>query len=127
MGTELFKGFGVDIAKEVHDALGPGIPAATLLSRTVGVVDPTDMTAGAPITETSNACKAFLDTYDQKRFGGSEIAQGTRVVVILGDSLPTGIVPKTEDRIIAEGDTFVLAGTVVRDPAAATYVCEVRV
>ena len=126
MGTELFKGFGVDIAAEILSALGPGIPAATLIVRTLGAEDPANLTAGRPIVETSHACKAFLDTYDAKRFGETIIQQGTRVVVILGDSLPSGVVPKDEDRMIVEGETLHVTGPIVRDPAAATYVAEVR-
>lgn len=126
MGTELFKGFGVDIAAEVLSALGPGTPAVTLVSRSLGAEDPLDLTAGRPIVETNHACKGFLDNYDARRMGESVIQQGTRVIVILGDSLPSGVVPETEDRIIAEGSTFHLTGPVIRDPAAATYVCEVR-
>ena len=126
MGTELFKGFGVDIAAEILSGLGPGIPAVTLIKRTLGAEDPTDLTAGRPITDTPHVAKGFIDTYDSKRFGGTEIAQGTRVIVFLGDSLPSGIIPETEDRVTAEGSTFHLTGPIVRDPAAATYVCEIR-
>lgn len=126
MGTDLFKGFGVDIAAEVLAGLGPGTPEVTLLSRSLGAVDPTDLTAGRPIVETPHTCKGFLDTYDTRRYGDEVIQQGTRVVVILGDSLPSGVIPATEDRVIAEGQTFHLTGPIVRDPAAATYVAEVR-
>ena len=126
MGTELFKGFGVDIAAEVLSGLGPGTPAVTLVSRTLGAEDPLDLTAARPIIETNHVCKGFLDNYDSRRMGESVIQQGTRVIVILGDSLPSGVVPENEDRIIAEGSTFHLTGPVIRDPAAATYVCEVR-
>jgi hypothetical protein len=126
MGTELFKGFGVSVSAEVLKGLGPGIPQVTLKTRRAGTPDPDDLSAGAPITEQQYRCKGFLDTYDQRRFGSSEIAQGTRVIVILGDSLPASVVPVTEDRIVAEGSTFVLTGPVVRDPAGATYTCGVR-
>ncbi len=126
MGTELFKGFGVDIAAEILAGLGPGTPEVTLISRATGVADPLDLTAGKPIVETSHTCKGFIDTYDDKRMGRSTIQQGSRVIVILGDSLPAGVIPKDEDRIIAEGQTFHLTGPIVRDPAAATYVVEVR-
>src|SRR5262245_28395419 len=126
MGTELFRGFGVSISQEVLKALGPGVPAITLIARRPGTPDPDDLSAGAPIVEQQHRCKGFLDTYDQRRFGGTEIAQGTRVIVILGDSLPSNVVPASEDRIVAEGSTFVLTGPVVRDPAGATYACAVR-
>ncbi len=126
MGTELFRKFGVSISKEILDALGPGIPKATLLSRSLGAEDPTDLTAGRPIVETPHDCLAFIDTYDSRRMGESVIKQGTRVILIIGDSLPTGVIPENEDRIIAEGSTFHLTGPTVRDPAAATYIVEVR-
>lgn len=126
MGTELFKGFGVSISAEVLKALGPGVPSVTLIARRTGTPDPDDLGAGAPITEQQYRCKGFLDTFDQRRFQSSEIGQGTRVVVILGDSLPSGVVPASEDRVVAEGSTFVLTGPVVRDPAGATYACGVR-
>ena len=126
MGNDLFKGFGVDIAAEIKSALDPGIPSITLVSRTVGTPSATDLTAGATITETSYTCQGFLDFFDAKRFGGTTIEQGSRVVVIIGDTLPSGVLPKPEDRIIAEGDTLHVVGPIVRDPAAATYTCEVR-
>ncbi len=126
MGTELFKGFGVDIAAELLSALGPGTPEVTLLSRSVGAEDPTDLTAGRPIVETPHVCKGFVDTYDSRRMGESVIKQGTRVILIIGDSLPTGVIPENEDRIIAEGSTFHLTGPTLRYPAGATYIVEVR-
>ena len=124
--TDLFKGFGVDIAAEILSGLGPGVPAMTLFSRSIGAVDPTNLSAGAPIVETSHTCKGFIDTYDSKRFGATVIQQGTRVVVILGDSLPSSVIPETEDRVSVESQTFHLTGPVVRDPAGATYTCEIR-
>lgn len=126
MGTELFKGFGVSISAEILAGLGPGVPAVTLLSRSLGDADPTDLAAGKPVVETPYVCKGFIDIYDNRRMGESAIQQGTRVIVILGDSLPSGIIPQDEDRIIAEGTTFHITGPIVRDPAAATYVAEVR-
>ena len=127
MGTDLFKGFGVDIAKELNDALGPGFPDATLVVRTLGAEDPTDLSGGRPITDTPHACKAILENFSQQRFQSGVIREGNRVVLILGDSLPSGVVPKSEDRVIAEGETLHLTGPVIRDPAGATYICEVRV
>lgn len=126
MGTELFKGFGVDIAAELLSALGPGTPEVTLLSRSLGAEDPLDLTAGRPIVETPHVCKGFIDTYDSRRMGESVIQQGTRVILIIGDSLPSGVIPQDEDRVIAEGTTFHLTGPIVRDPAGATYIVEVR-
>lgn len=127
MGTELFKGFGVDIAVEILSGLGPGIPQVTLLSRSLGVEDPLDLSAGRPIIETPHVCKGFIDVYNNRRMGESAIQQGTRVIVFLGDSLPVNVIPEDEDRVIAEGQTFHITGPIVRDPAAATYVAEVRV
>tara|TARA_R110000796_G_scaffold242033_2_gene363955 strand:- start:465 stop:845 length:381 start_codon:yes stop_codon:yes gene_type:complete len=124
--TDLFRGFGVDIAAEILKGLGPGIPQATLLSRSLGAVNAADLTAGRPIVETAYACLAFIDAYDTKRFGSSVIQEGTRVVLIIGDSLPAGVIPQDEDRITLEGTTFHITGQIQRDPAAATYVMEIR-
>lgn len=126
MSQDLFKNLGVNIAKEVQAALGASLLPATLISRTVAEPSATNLTGAPQVSESSNSCRAFLDTYDSRRFGETTIAQGTRVVVILGASLPTGVVPKPEDRVTIEGDTFVLTGPVVRDPASATYTCEIR-
>ena len=126
MGTELFKGFGVDIAAELLAGLGPGTPEVTLLSRSVGDSDPTDLTAGKSIVETPYTCKGFIDIYDSRRMGESVIQQGTRVILILGDSLPSGVIPQDEDRIIAEGITHHITGPIIRDPAGATYIAEIR-
>lgn len=126
MSQDLFKNLGVNIAKELQNALGASVLPCILRARTVGTPDPTDLTAGATISEKAHNCRGFLDSYDSRRFGETTIAQGTRVVVILGASLPTGVVPNPEDRVTIEGSTYVLTGPVVRDPASATYTCEIR-
>jgi hypothetical protein len=48
-----------------------------------------------------------------------------RVILILGDSVASGVVPKVNDRLVFEGVTSTVLW-VERDPDAATYTVAVR-
>ena len=126
MSQDLFKNLGVNIARILNENLGPSVLPATLLVRTVGTPSATQLTGRPTTSEQSVPCRGFLDSFDSERFGSTEISQGSRVAALLGDSLPSSVVPKNEDRVIIEGETLVLTGKIVRDPASALYVCEVR-
>jgi hypothetical protein len=127
MSSELFKGFGVNISKSLDDGFKPGMPTITLVSRVLQAEDPTDLSGRPSYTETNNSCRGFIDTYNAARFGGdTTISEGTRIILIFANSLPSGVIPKSEDRVIAEGSTHHITGPIVRDPASATYVCALR-
>lgn len=122
MGNNLF---GADIAGALNAALGPLMPVVKLLKTVQGTRNPNDPSAGTtPGTQTYNG-RGILDSYRTSQIDETIIQQGDRKVLILGNSIPSGIVPETGDMVEAEGRVFTVVA-VERDPDAATYTCQVR-
>jgi hypothetical protein len=123
MGRNLF---GANISKIIKDVLGPSVLDAVLTKVSNTGVNPADPT-GAPVTSSTDyACRGFIDSQDRRAFNGTLIQDGTRVVVLLGDTISGGSVsPTTADTITIEGTEFSIVA-IDRDPDAATYQCVVR-
>ena len=123
MGNKLF---GARIAEKVGKALGPSLLPVLLKKSFVRPVDPADLTGPQPSSTRTYTCRGILDTYETSRTSGTVIQQGSRVVLILGSTLPNNIEPEPDDRVVIEGQTFEIVGPVERDPDAATYTAAVR-
>lgn len=124
MGNNLF---GARIAEKIAKALGPRLLPVRLLKVVPGTIDTSNLSGAQPETTRTFTCRGFFDTFNARRMGGTAIQEGVRVVLILGDTLPSGIVPEPDDRVILEGETVEIVGPVIRDPDAASYIAEVRV
>lgn len=122
MGNRLF---GADIAGELARNLGPLLPKMRLLKKTVGARTSGSLTSGRSVSYRGYSCRGILEAYSESRFPESTIEDGDRKALILGDTLPRGIVPDVGDRIEAEGSTFTVV-SVMRDPDAASYTCQIR-
>ncbi len=117
--------FGADIAGAIAAGLGDLVFDQVLI-KTVSTKDPANPTRQIK-TEARHDCKGFVDNYAKENARG----QGTRIndnkIVILGATLPAGVVPAPGDQIEAEGTTFTIQQDgVQRDPAGATYECQSR-
>ena len=117
--------FGVDIASEVNKAMGAGLLPATLTKNTPGTRDSANPTGGKTNDTGTFACRGFIEDYDVKFVNGTTILETDRKVLLLGASLPVGIIPSGGDAVTIEGATYNIVH-VKRDPAAATYTCQVR-
>ena len=122
MGNNLF---GAGISAALASELGPLLPKYKLLKRSVASRTSGSLTSGKKVSFRGFSCRGMLDSYDESRIDETNIKTGDRRVMILGDTLPKGVVPQPDDRIEAEGDTFTVIA-VMRDPDAATYTCQVR-
>lgn len=122
MGNKLF---GKDIAGVLASKLGPLLLGFTLIKVTSGARDAADPSAGTSPTEASHACRGILEDYRDGQYDETIIKRGDRKALILGDTLPTGVVPEPSDKVTAEGRGFVIVG-VTRDPDGATYTCQLR-
>lgn len=124
MGTKLF---GVDIAKEVAGAISAagGVLDATLTVVTPGERSAAARTAGVPEATRPLRCKGFVDNYRETQVDGTRVQVGDRKVVLLGDTIAGGVAPKPNDEVTIESTTFRIVN-VTRDPAGATYECQVR-
>ncbi len=131
MSRDIFKVFGIpDMGKLIQDALGgnSAVLPATLHSRAEGARSG-GVTAGRTIVETPYACRGFIDFQRLADAAGTVTENGTLVIVLLGNSIDGGnTAPRPGDRITIEGTKYHIADDteVDRDPASATYTCEVR-
>ena len=123
MGNNLF---GARIAEKIAAALGSRLLPVRLLKVVPGAIDTSNLSGAQPETTRTFTCRGFFDTYNARRMGGTAIQEGARVVLILAETLPAGIKPEPDDRVVLEGETVEVVGPVLRDPDAATYIAEVK-
>ena len=117
--------FGSNIASIVANALAP-LVFDQILIKTVSVRDPANSTRSIK-TEVPYPCRGFVDNFSNESWQKTSIRITDAKIVILGATLPAGIVPESGDRITAEGKTFTIQENgVMRDAASATYECHSR-
>ncbi len=114
--------FNADIAGKIGQAMGPLLFPLTLIKRTSSTRS--DLTGGVNTREESYNGRGFIDDYRDSRIDGDIIKIGDRLVTIMGASIT--VVPEPDDKVIIEGVTWTIVGPVRRDPAGATYECQVR-
>lgn len=121
---ELF--FGVDIAGTINENVSPGLPTvATLTKRITGTRTPGALTDGTqPTTQTATG-KVVVSDYCAGQIDGTLIKAGDRKVLFIAESMSPVLVPEAGDRVTVEGATYFIV-SVGRDPAVATYACQVR-
>jgi len=116
--------FGVDIASLVGQYIGPGLVDCTLHTIAWGARDVGDPGLGLARTETNVTCKGVLVDYDDRDMENTLVEDGDRMVLLVTTTL-SGYVPVTGFQITIEGNRYNVI-RVRRDPAAATYTCQVR-
>lgn len=117
--------FGVDIQGILKDAIGDGFPSITVVKVTPGTRDPANPAAGVQPTRSPFGARGILDDYSDRQIDGTLVKTGDRKVLIVAGTLPSTVVPEPNDEIITEGKTWKIVRT-KRDPAEATYECQVR-
>lgn len=117
--------FGIDIAGIIGENLGPGLLAATLIKVTQGTRTGGSLTAGMNPTTASYAARGILSDYEDRQINGTLIVQGDKQVLLLGSTIASSQIPVAGDKVTIEGRTYNII-KVTRDPAAATYLCQVR-
>ena len=120
--------FGLDIAAIVNNAItsAGGVLDITLIVVRAGTRDSGDITGGVQPVDTPVAAKGFLENKTDVRIGETIITQGGQFVSILGNSIATGVEPKTNDKVTVEGTTYRIVEVTERDPAGALFVCRIE-
>jgi hypothetical protein len=115
--------FKANIAKEIGKAMGPLVFPLTLTK-----IRPStrgDLTGGVNSIPDTFSGKGFIDNYRDSRVDGSIVKVGDRVITILGASM--GAIPEPNDTVFIEDREWtIVKDGVKRDPAGATYECQVR-
>lgn len=125
---------GVNIPKLINQNLGKLLFNGTLTRRTPGTRMPDEPNAGTKPTEATYTFKGFYGEYDQMLKDRDLVRKGQGVVLIVAESgTMTGIVPKPNDKLVLTDDPHlgsttatIAEGGVHRDPAGATWLCEVK-
>lgn len=120
------KFLGVNLPKILNQAMGKLVRQGKLVKITAGARDPNDLTAGQVSSKKNYPVNGFFDEFKLTDNPDNEAQIGNKKIVLFGGSLPAGIVPELNDLIVMENQTYIIDGPVTRDPAAATYTCEVR-
>lgn len=106
---------------------------AITLSKKVISADPDTPWISDSSVTTDHACEGLVVDYNARMFDGKTIMAGDRQVIIFATTLvalPTSPVtpapiPEPGDTVTAQGGKYTVI-TVQRDPASATYTCQVR-
>jgi hypothetical protein len=120
MGNRLF---GSNIAGIIASKLGPLLLPGVLIRSEPGTRDPTNLGAGTEPVETQHTFRGVKGDYSQLR-PASIINDFNATITLLGDTIQPPVIPEAMDKIIIEGQEFTIVGPVLRDPDAATYVCQ---
>lgn len=117
---------GIDVAAIVKREIGDKVLTSsehdgTLTLYTVGTRTG-NLTGGTNPTSTTHTCKAFIDKQNRKSVGGTLVDDGSVIISIIGDSISPAGVPRGEDTIALESNTYRIK-KIDRDPAAALYTC----
>lgn len=123
MGNKIL---GTDIAGIVNEVLGPVLLSGTLVKKTTGTRTAGALTAGTNPTSTTYRFRGIYEPLATKYVDDTIIRATDSAVLILGDSLPSGIVPVSSDTITLEGRTTTVVALLERDPDAASYLYAVR-
>ena len=119
MGNPLF---GIDISGLINDNIGPGVNDAVLTKVTGGSRTGGQLTGGTNPTNTTHACKGFVDKLAKDRIDGTLVKDTDSLVALIGDSIAGGQVPVAGDRVtILSVEYNIIVVTV--DPALAVYNC----
>lgn len=123
MGNKLF---GVDIAQIIHQAVSNNVLKGKLKQYKDGARVAGELTDGNHPTGKTYNFRGILDEFSQDEIDGQRILASDRKLLIIGNSLPRGIVPGGGDDAEMEGTPYKVVTLIARDPAAATYVLQVR-
>lgn len=112
-----------DIAADVHEALAGDFRDGHLIVPGVRVSDGRGGFTTGPATE--HPVKVLVDDYSDLRRAAGDLPANDRKLLVLGGSLPAGIIPATGQSVRAEGRVWSVVA-VSRDPAAAVWTLQAR-
>ena len=115
--------FKANIAKQIGKALGP-----LTFPLTLEKIRPStrgDLTGGVNSITDAFTGKGFIDSYKDSLIDGTLVKVGDRVITIFGSTISA--IPEPNDMITIEDRKWtIVKDGVKRDPAGATYECQVR-
>lgn len=118
--------FGVNVSGLIHKYVSPGVLPAVLRKVTPGTRTAGAQTAGTNPTTTDYACRGFIDKKPTQSLMSTQpllSPDDMASIVLIGDSIEDGQVPRLQDIIIIEDTQYRVVGPTDRDPAAATFTC----
>ena len=121
--------FGIDIAGLVNEHVSSGLLPTLVQFKELEAVDPDNpLRNRVKVLNAGLNGRGVVETYKAYDIDGTIIKAGDRRVLLIVKSFPLNMpVPYTGCRITIEGESLTIVGDVKRDPAGATYTCQVRV
>lgn len=122
MGNKLF---GIDISGLVKKHIAPGLNTCVLTKITPGTRTAGNLAGGTKPTTANYAARGLIGELDQGRRENSLVRDGDLKILVVGDSVASGIIPAPGDQVTILGGTYNLIIVEV-DPAKAVFVCTAR-
>lgn len=131
MGNEVF---GVDIAGIIADAMGDALFGVTITRHTHGARATGNLTGGRSRAAETVDCVGFWEDFTGTPPPGVTLELNDRKLVLIGDTIPAGGVPRLNDAAVVHEDggdvgPLYVVKLLSRDPAAAvyTFLCRDRI
>ena len=116
---------GINISGIISTEIGPLLQTVKLVKLKAGTRSTASPSTGVNPSRRTYITKGLVTNYLDKEIDDKTIQREDRKMLMIGDRFPGGIVPNPGDEAEAEGIKFRII-SVRRDPAAATYTCQVR-
>ncbi len=131
MGNGLFDNLGVDVAALVNEHISPSLLVATItMGAAAGARPSGELTKGpAKGSDASYIGRGFIGDFTPNEFKSfATLVAGDRKVVVVIESFTPALPrdPGNGDTVQLEGTTYRIERVLRRDPAAATFVLQVR-
>ncbi len=97
------------IRGQIAKYLGPQVLEATLIDMTPGTRNPVAVSAGTNPTPISYPCNGFTKGME-RQVAGTIVKESDRRIVLLGGTLPEGIIPEPGDKITIDSGTYRIIG-----------------
>lgn len=116
--------FGQNLAETIFQAAREAQAGfdLTLTKVNEGAINPANLTAGKAKTEEAHSGYGIISIGTRRR-GGTVVAIDGAMIAIYAASLPAGVVPEINDRVLIKGRSYCISRVDV-DPADAMYQCE---
>lgn len=128
MSNDLFRRIGVNLPRILDQEFSKvGVLQGTLTRRENSRRDPNNPTKMVEIEPFTATFRGFTEEFSEVRRAGTLVRRGGTRVLAFGDSfVPAGTVPRAGDQLAIDGQTYEVIGIPNRDPARATFICQVE-
>jgi hypothetical protein len=118
--------FGIDMAAEIAAGFEGQLVIGKLERTEPGTRTSGELTGGTNPSTSSHSFNGFREDFNLRHIDGTNVRATDWIAFLLGATLPAGVFPQPGDRITIDGSIGNVVRLLERDPAGATYRCQMR-